>query len=135
MDKLIKSALKFWRGNPTLRYVVFGLLAAAAVYWFGRLSARQRDERRAEKAVEQDAEEQGLDPRRLASDASGLRSAMEGWGTNEEAIYAILGRYRDPDHFALLELAYFNAFARNLVQDLTSELDSGELEQIAYIYG
>ena len=65
-----------------------------------------------------------------ASIAKQLKEAMEGWGTDEEAIYAALsGRTRSQlDEIAT---AYLRLTGRNLQADLEDELTSGELLALA----
>ena len=62
--------------------------------------------------------------------AAQLREAMEGWGTDEDAIYAALGG-RTQAEVDAIAMAYQRLTRRNLQADLTDELTEGELRRLA----
>lgn len=62
--------------------------------------------------------------------AAQLREAMEGWGTDEDAIYAALGG-RTQAEVDAIAMAYQRLTRRNLQADLADELTEGELRRLA----
>lgn len=60
--------------------------------------------------------------------ATKLRTAMEGWGTNEELMFTVADQIRENKiPWADVATAYYNLYQRDLVRDVQSELDSKEI--------
>ena len=71
-----------------------------------------------------------LSPAMAEQLARRLREAMEGWGTDEEAIYAAFGGRTQPQIDAITA-AYRALFGRDLAADLQDELNASELKRLA----
>ena len=73
----------------------------------------------------------GLTPTMLTQIARRLRAAMEGWGTDEEAIYSALSG-RTQEQVAAIARTYNAMYrGRDLVGDLKDELSDSELRRLA----
>jgi hypothetical protein len=73
----------------------------------------------------------GLTPTMLAQIARRLRAAMEGWGTDEEAIYSALSG-RTQEQVAAIARTYKHMYrGRDLLNDLKDELSDSELRRLA----
>jgi hypothetical protein len=62
--------------------------------------------------------------------AKRLRDAMEGWGTDESAIYAAFAG-RTQSQVNAIERAYANRYKRSLIADLQDELNEDEMKHLA----
>jgi hypothetical protein len=71
----------------------------------------------------------GLSPEMLAQIARRLRSAMKGWGTDEEAIYASLSG-RTQVQVDAIASTYKTLFNRVLITDLQDELNDAEMQYL-----
>src|SRR5215218_246270 len=68
--------------------------------------------------------------------AKRLRDAVTGFGTDEEAIYAVLMAYgRNSGLIARLKEAYNTAYSEDLRERLVDELSTDEFEHAAYLMG
>ncbi|KAG8044710.1 hypothetical protein GUJ93_ZPchr0075g2719 [Zizania palustris] len=65
-----------------------------------------------------------------AEDADALLKAFQGWGTDEQAVIAVLA-HRDAAQRKLISLAYEQNYNEGLIQRLQSEL-SGDFERAVY---
>uniref|UniRef100_A0A0D9V1B4 Annexin n=1 Tax=Leersia perrieri TaxID=77586 RepID=A0A0D9V1B4_9ORYZ len=65
-----------------------------------------------------------------AEDADALLKAFQGWGTDEQAVIAVLA-HRDAAQRKQIRVAYEQNYNENLIQRLQSEL-SGDLERAMY---
>jgi hypothetical protein len=66
--------------------------------------------------------------------AARMRRAVEGWGTDEEAIYAVLRPLnRDPDLIDKLSAAYLAEYGENMVARIKDELSDEELDYALYL--
>ncbi len=72
----------------------------------------------------------GLDDRMLDQIARRLRNAMEGWGTDEEAIYSAFSG-RTQEQADAISSRYQQLFRRNLLADLRDELTDDEMRHLA----
>jgi hypothetical protein len=59
-----------------------------------------------------------------------LKDAMDGWGTDEDAIYGVFTG-RTQSQVDAIEAAYRTLFGRELTTDLTDELNAAELRRLA----
>ncbi|MDJ0767810.1 MAG: hypothetical protein QNJ12_03415 [Ilumatobacter sp.] len=71
-----------------------------------------------------------LSPSMAQQLARRLRDAMEGWGTDEDAIYGVFTG-RTQSQVDAIERAYGALFDRDLTADLHDELNAGELRRLA----
>src|SRR5262249_17775382 len=71
----------------------------------------------------------GLSSDMLRQIASRLRQAMEGWGTDETAIYSALGG-RTQTQVDAITSTYASLFNRSLTDDLRDELTDSELREL-----
>lgn len=68
------------------------------------------------------------------SDANALRKAMKGFGTDEDAIVAVLNRYaNEPRECAQLRKTYADHIGRDLIKDFEDEL-RGNLELVCVLH-
>jgi hypothetical protein len=66
--------------------------------------------------------------------ASRLRDAVEGWGTDEEAIYAVLRPLnRDPALIDQLGSTYFAEYSENMIDRIKEEMSDEELDYALYL--
>ena len=87
-------------------------------------------QREADTETEAEPVADALTPAMAEQLARRLREAMEGWGTDEEAIYASFGGRTQPQIDAITA-AYRNVFGRDLGADLQDELNDSELKHLA----
>jgi hypothetical protein len=71
----------------------------------------------------------GLTPEMLTQIAPRLRNAMEGWGTDEEAIYSALSG-RTQDQVNAIAATYQTQYNRVLIADLQDELNDSEMRHL-----
>lgn len=71
----------------------------------------------------------GLSPEMLRQIARRLRQAMEGWGTDEEAIYSAFAG-RTQEQADAVAITYQSLFGQNLLADLRDELTEGEMRHL-----
>lgn len=74
----------------------------------------------------------GLSGEMLRQIARQLREAMEGWGTDEDSIYAALSG-RTPDQVNDIGRVYNDMYKRDLQADLQDELSESELKHLAAV--
>jgi len=74
----------------------------------------------------------GLSDAMLRQIARQLREAMEGWGTDEDSIYAALSG-RTPDQVNEIGRVYNDMYQRDLQADLQDELSDSELKHLATV--
>lgn len=77
------------------------------------------------KANEQ---EKPVDPKAVRDSANQLFKAMDGWGTDEDAIHGAL-RGKSPAEIKAIKAAYQDHFGRSLDGDLKSELSGKDLDE------
>jgi hypothetical protein len=66
--------------------------------------------------------------------AARIRDAVEGWGTDEEAIYAVLRPLnRDPNLIDTLGTTYFVEYGENMIDRIKDELSEEELDYALYL--
>lgn len=69
-----------------------------------------------------------LSDEQYENDAKVLRKAMEGWGTNEEAIINLVTKRSNADRLKIVTF-YKSSYGRDLLEDLASEL-GGEVKKV-----
>jgi hypothetical protein len=75
-------------------------------------------------------------PAQWEAAARRLRRAMAGWGTDEEAIFAVLlPLERNPTRISQLATAYQRLYRRNMRRDIVSELSGSELAYANQLLG
>ncbi len=62
-----------------------------------------------------------------------IRNAIEGWGTDEEAIYSTLEQLQNIDDLYYLIKRYKTLTGKELFYDLNSDLDSSEMRKVNQI--
>jgi hypothetical protein len=73
-------------------------------------------------------------PAEWTNAAARIRTAVEGWGTDEEAVYAVLRPLdRNPDHIDKLSAAYNTAYGEDMVDRLRDEFSGSELAYVLYL--
>jgi hypothetical protein len=82
------------------------------------------DPKKAAPAVE----EKPIDPKAVRDSANQLFKAMDGWGTDEDAIHNAL-RGKSPAEVKAIKAAYQDHFGRSLDNDIKGELGGKDLEE------
>lgn len=76
--------------------------------------------------------QRSLDGAQAAAIAERLHAAMEGWGTDEEAVYGALAS-RTPDDIDEIKDAYFIAYDHSLLEDINDEFSGDELAKALHL--
>lgn len=66
--------------------------------------------------------------------ARAIHSAIEGFGTDERALYRALLQIPTDDDFIAVMRTYNTMFESDLIDDLRSELSSEEIQTVNYIF-
>jgi hypothetical protein len=115
-----------------LQYAAIGLLLVGGTFFIGRKLVRE--------ARAMNEEKKTYDDGNAAYYAQKLKMAFEndnsfGWGTDEEAIRAVLRKVPTKAEFKAVMASYQKLYARSLMADLKEELSTSEYNEMLAIVG
>jgi hypothetical protein len=113
-----------------IQYSLIGLVVLGGAFYFGRKLIRNVKATNEEKKTYEDGSS--------ATYAKQLKMAFEndmpfGWGTDEDAIRAVLRKVPSKDIFRQVITSYERLYARSLMEDMKDELTSSEYNEVLAI--